>query len=177
MTCFREHLLNRNYDPALYVNQTIDDENHLLTVHLYNDDGKFIGYQRYNPNGVKKNNTPDDAKYSTYTMKGEKAIWGLETLDFRKGELFVVEGLFKASALHRLGLNAVSIMGNNAKTHKEFLLDTNLHLIAICDYDMAGIQMGIGVEAIDGEAWILDKDVDEYTTIELQSLMISRGIL
>lgn len=165
---FKEHLLSRNYDPALYLNQTVDDENNLLTVHIYNLDGKFTGYQRYNPLGSKKNIPYDEAKYYTYTMKGEKAFWGLETIDYSKDTLYVVEGLFKASALHRLGLNAICVFGNNAKHLSDVLLSFNMSLVAVCDNDAAGLMLGRGIERMGGSYVVFNKDLDEYDLSELE---------
>lgn len=165
---FREHLLSRNYDPALYLNQTIDEENNLLTVHVYNLDGKLTGYQCYNPTGDKKTKIVAGAKYITYTMKGEKAFWGLETIDYSKDTLYVVEGLFKASALHRLGLNAICVFGNNAKHLSDVLLSFNMKLIAVCDNDDAGLILGRSVERMSGSYVVFDKDLDEYDLSELE---------
>lgn len=165
---FREHLLGRNYDPDLYQHHTVDEDDWLLTVHLFNIDGKFVGYQRYNPSGSKKTKPVSEAKYMTYIMKGERAYWGLETLDYTKSRLYIVEGLFKASALHRLGLNAICVMGNNAAHLGEILLSFNMDLVAVCDNDDAGKVLGRSVERLGGESITLEKDVDEYCLNELR---------
>lgn len=167
----RDHLLSRNYDPDLYVNHTIDEENGFLTVHLFNLDGKFVGYQRYNPLGGKRNCAADEAKYVTYTMKGEQSFWGLETIDYSQYNLFVVEGLFKAAALHRIGLNAICIMGNNPKHLKDVLLALPFNLVAIGDNDEAGEMLNKHIEKMGGIALRLDKDVDEYDQSELKLLL------
>lgn len=167
---FKEHLLSRNYDPALYLNQTIDEENNLLTVHIYNLDGLFTGYQRYNPIGNKDKKSNLESKYFTYATKGEKAFWGLETIDYSKDTLYVVEGLFKASALHRLGFNAICVFGNSAKHLSDVLLSFNMKLVAVCDNDDAGLILGKSVERIGGNYVVFDKDLDEYTLSELESI-------
>lgn len=174
---FRDHLLSRNYDPDLYINQTIDEENGFLTVHLFNLDHKFIGYQRYNPMGSKRNYPIEDAKYMTYTMKGECAFWGLETLDYSKDTLFIVEGLFKASILHRIGLNSICIMGNNPKPLKSTLLALPFNLVGIGDADEAGMELNKHVEEMDGNSLILDRDVDDYSLDELIGVMKEGGYL
>lgn len=173
---FKDHLLSRNYDPSLYVNQTIDEEGELLTVHLFNLEGKFVGYQRYDPSGSKKTNVINEAKYMTYTMKGEKAFWGLETLDYTQDTLFVVEGLFKASALHKAGYNAICVFGNRAEHLKDLLLSFNMNIIAICDNDDAGMKLGLDVENMGGVSLLFDEDVDEYDTSVLKSILINLGI-
>lgn len=167
---FKDHLLIRNYDPSLYINQTIYEENNLLVVHIYNLDGMFTGYQRYNPIGNKDKKPNLESKYLTYTMKGEKAFWGLETIDYSKDTLYVVEGLFKASALHRLGLNAICVFGNSAKHLSDVLLSFNMKLIAICDNDDndAGLILGRSVERMGGNYVVFDKDLDEYDLSELE---------
>lgn len=170
---FKEHLLTRNYDYSLYQNQTIDEDNCFLTIHLYNLDHKFVGYQRYKPDGSKRNYPLEEAKYLTYTMKGERAFWGLETIDYSKDTLYVVEGLFKASALHRIGLNAICIMGSNPKHLKDVLLSFNMQLVAIGDNDEAGIKFNKYIETMGGVSLTLDKDVDEYHLNELESIILN----
>ena len=174
---FKNHLLSRNYDYSLYQNQTIDEENGFLTVHLYNLDHKLVGYQRYKPDGSKRNYPLEEAKYLTYTMKDEIAFWGLETINPTKTDLFVVEGLFKASALHRLGLNAICIMGSNPKPLQDVLLSFNMRLVAIGDNDKAGVVFNRCIENMGGVSLTLDKDIDEYSLNELESIMLINGIL
>lgn len=174
---FKDHLLSRNYDYSLYLNQTIDEMNGFLTVHLYNLDHKLVGYQRYKPDGSKRNYPLEEAKYLTYTMKDERAFWGLETINLTKTDLFVVEGLFKASALHRLGLNAICIMGSNPKHLQDVLLSFNMRLVAIGDNDEAGMNFNQHIENMGGVSLTLDKDVDEYSLNELESIMLINGML
>ena len=172
---FREHLLSRNYNPDLYKNQSIDDNNNLLSVHIYNLEDMMVGFQTYNPLGSKATFPRDAAKYNTYCMKGEKAFWGLETLDSSKSTLFIVEGLFKASALHKIGYNALSIFGSNASHLTDLLHSLNFELVAVGDNDEGGETLVKSVEKMGGFGFMLEKDVDEYTSTELIDILTELG--
>lgn len=95
----------------------------------------------------------------------------METIDYSQYNLFVVEGLFKAAALHRIGLNAICIMGNNPKHLKDVLLALPFNLVAIGDNDEAGEMLNKHIEKMGGIALRLDKDVDEYDQSELKLLL------
>lgn len=162
----RQHLIERHFDPELYRNIVLDDENQLLTVYLNNLSGQFTGYQQYNPNSTdKRTNFKDEARYYTYRTDGHIAVWGLELLDPLKPVCLVVEGIFKAAVLHRLGFNAIAVLCNNPKQMRSWFKVLPYRLFAIGDNDEAGLKL---VNMI-GEGTRFEKDLDEYTLAEARA--------
>lgn len=163
-----KHLLTRHYDPTRYTNQVLDFDNEVLTVYLTNLAGQFAGFQQYRP-GVtqKKCNHPSEARYFTYSQRGVNACWGLETLDPNKRDVYLVEGIFKASALHMLGYNALALLTSHPKPMKSWLHTLNHNLIGIGDNDKAGS----GIINIAEKGYKLEKDIDEYDLITLQGML------
>lgn len=163
-----KHLLTRNYDPTRYVNQVLDMDNSVLTVYLTNLAGQFSGFQQYRPLvDSKRLNDPREARYFTYSQRGVNACWGLETLDPLKKDLYLVEGIFKASALHMLGYNALALLTSNPKPMRSWLHTLNHNLIGIGDNDKAGE----GMVKIAGEGFQSELDLDEYSLVELEYLI------
>lgn len=163
-----KHLLTRNYDPTRYVNQVLDMDEAVLTVYLTNLSGQFSGFQQYRPTVESKRlNDPRDARYFTYSQRGVNACWGLETLDRRKKDLFLVEGIFKASALHMLGYNALALLTANPKPMKSWLHTLPYNLIGIGDNDKAGK----GMIRIAGKGFQSELDLDEYNLTDLKQLI------
>lgn len=173
-----KHLLSRNYDPSRYVNQTLDTSNNVLTVYLPNLAGQLIGYQQYRPLVKEKKvhppevNHPKEARYYTYSPRGVNACWGLESLDYTKKDLYLVEGVFKASTLHMLGYNALALLTSNPKPMKSWLHTLPFNLIGIGDNDKAGD----GIIKIACKGFKLEKDVDEYDLCTLQHLLNKEGL-
>lgn len=165
------HLLRRNYDPTRYMHQHLDHEDSVLTVLLCNLSGRFVGFQQYRANVTSKHaNCPSEARYFTYSPRGVTACWGIETLDPSKKDLFIVEGIFKASALHMLGYNALAVLTSNPKPMKSWLHTMNYNLIGIGDSDKAGKY----IPRIAGKGFQSDLDLDEYTLEELDKLIRSK---
>lgn len=163
-----KHLLTRNYDPTRYVNQVLDMDDSVLTVYLTNLSGQFSGFQQYRPTVESKRlNDPREARYFTYSQRGVNACWGLETLDPLKNDLYLVEGIFKASALHMLGYNALALLTANPKPMKSWLHTLNHNLIGIGDNDKAGK----GIVNIAGKGFQSELDLDEYSLTELESVI------
>lgn len=168
----KDHLLSRNYDSNLYVNQVIDEENKILTVYLNNLSGQFVGFQQYRSTVLdKKTNNAFEGRYFTHCQRGVTAVWGLETLDPNKKNLFIVEGIFKASSLHMLGFNALAVLTSNPRAMKSWLHTLNHRLIGIGDNDEAGK----GMQKIAGEGFRSELDLDEYSQEELLALLKDKG--
>jgi hypothetical protein len=164
-----KHLLSRNYDPSRYKNQVLDQVDNILTVYLTNLSGQFVGFQQYRPEEqAKRLNDPRLSRYFTYSPRGVNACWGLETLDPSKKDLYLVEGIFKASTLHMLGYNALALLTSHPKPMKSWLHTMNYNLVGIGDNDKAGC----GIIKVAGKGFKLDKDVDEY---KLEDLYASLG--
>jgi hypothetical protein len=118
---------------------------------LFNLSGKFVGYQRYNPKGLKaptqkQRNTmsTNDFKYYSYVTKenpekniSQIAVYGLHTLDKRK-YVFIVEGIFDAVKLIRLNQPVIAVMANHPKQLKNFFFALQKKIIGILDNDSAG---------------------------------------
>lgn len=166
-----KHLLQRNYDPSRYVNQVLDIDECVLSVYLTNLSGQFVGFQQYRPLVTSKRlNDAREARYFTYSQRGVSACWGLETLDPSKEDLYIVEGVFKASALHMLGHNALALLTSNPKPMKSWLHTLPYNLIGIGDNDKAGL----GMIRIAGQGFQSELDLDEYTLTELEELLESK---
>lgn len=166
-----KHLLRRNYDPTRYVNQVLDIDNSILTVYLNNLNGKFVGFQQYRPLIKEKRvNNATEGRYFTYSPRQTTACWGLETLDTNKKDLYIVEGVFKASALHCLGHNALALLTSNPVGMKSWLHTLPYNLIGIGDADKAGKWM----PKIAGSGFQSELDLDEYTLEELYNLLESK---
>lgn len=167
-----KHLLGRNYDPSRYKNQVLDQQASVLTVYLTNLAGQFVGFQKYQPLVFeKRTNHPSDARYFTYSPRGVNACWGIETLNPNLPNLYLVEGIFKASALHCLGLNALALLTSHPKPMKSWLHTMPYNLIGIGDNDKAGSYM----QKLAGKGFQSDKDLDEYTLEELYTLLTNKG--
>lgn len=163
-----KHLLSRNYDPSRYVNQVLDEEGCKLTVYLPNLVGQLVGFHQYNPlTTEKKRNDPRDSRYFTYSPRQTTAVWGLEALDRTKKDLFVVEGIFKASALHMLGENAIAVLTAYPKPMKSWLHTLPFNLIGIGDGDDAGR----GIVKIAGKGFQTDVDLDELPLVDISDLI------
>lgn len=167
----KEHLLSRHYDYNLYVNHVLDEEENILTVYLPNLSGQIVGYQQYRPlEQAKRLNDPKQSRYFTYSPRQTIAVWGLEVLDSQKKDLYIVEGVFKASTLHMLGYNAIAVLTSNPKAMKGWLHTLPFNLIGIGDNDKAGK----GILNVAGKGFCLERDLDEYPLEELKQILEER---
>lgn len=135
----RQNLEERGMDVSLYSTLVVDEEECAVTFGLYNLSGQLMGYQQYRPNVTeKRTNHPRDSRYFTYRRKQTTAMFGLESLYFRKDILFVQEGVFDVVKLHRLGIPTVAILSSK---DTQSLLNLKLlgrKMYCICDGDEAG---------------------------------------
>ena len=161
-----KHLLQRYYDPSRYVHQHIDHQERVLTVLLHNLSGQYVGFQQYRPDvKEKRHNDPRESRYFTYAPRDTSALWGFESYDSSKADIYVVEGIFKAAALHSVGQNAVAVLTANPTKMKSllWLLNIDHNVIAIGDNDAAGAQLvklvGRGFQSDDLDEMSLE-DVD-----------------
>lgn len=162
-----KHLLSRHYDPSRYVHQEIDNVQRILTVTLHNLSGQYVGFQQYRPDvAVKRHNDPRESRYFTYAPRDTTAVWGLESYDRTKPDIYIVEGIFKAATLHSVGLNALAVLtANPLKMEQMFWLMSQTHnVIAIGDNDKAGAQLvklvGRGFQSDDLDEMSLDMVAD-----------------
>ncbi|HCJ6328381.1 toprim domain-containing protein [Acinetobacter baumannii] len=174
MTPLRHHLHGRLFNPDLYNNIVVDEENQILTVYLHNMSGQIVGYQKYNPNCEDKTGKdPKNTRYFTYRTPGQNAVWGLEFLDSDRPELFIVEGIFKASVLHLLGFNAIAILTSSpSPSLLNWIYTLPYQAIAIGDADKAGENL---VRKI-GQGATSPKDLDLMEPEEIVNFAIKQFI-
>lgn len=130
----------------------IDDKNGVVYFFIYNLSGKCVGYQRYNPKGIKiskSNHQPEDiiVKYYTYISKVnnkiETAVYGLETYDWKAKYLFITEGIFDIIKVHNAGYCGIAMMMNNPPSYYISWLNTLPQIkIVIADNDVPGKVLG-----------------------------------
>ena len=100
-------------------------------------------------------------------------VFGIETLNAAKKELFIVEGIFKAATLHRLGYNAVAVLSNAPKQLVSWfkIMRSMYDVVAIGDNDSAGQTL---VKVV-GRGYCSTKDIDEMLDEEVIN-MINAGL-
>lgn len=163
----KQHLISRGMDPDLYNVQYGEDT---ATFFLYNRSGQIVGFQQYRPNETsKKINDPRLSRYFTYITESYDGVFGLEVLDTSKDYIFIVEGVFKAAVLHRLGYNAIAVLTDHPKRMKSWfrVLRRTFKLIAIGDNDSAGQRL---VNTV-GNGICSPCDLDEMPDEEIESFV------
>lgn len=161
----KAHLESRGVELNRY-NLFLDEHDYKMTTLLHNFKGDMVGYHVYNPlTTQKKVNNAKEGRYFTYKPKETLAVFGLEQLDFSQRRVYVVEGFFKATALHSLNRNALAVLTATPKPMKnQFLLleCMGFELYAVGDNDHAGQKL---VNCV-GKGSLSPKDLDEMTTKE-----------
>jgi DNA primase len=155
------HLKSRGMDTSLYRCSLTEDS---ATFYLYNLSGQIVGYHVYRPNSPKKHNNPKDAKYFTYCK--HLGVFGLEYENPNDDRTFVVEGIFKAATLHRLGYNAIAVLGATPKHLKGWFGSLGRNLVAIGDDDAAGRQLVSIVRK-----GITSTDIDEMADADIHQML------
>jgi DNA primase len=157
-------------DPSLYRYSKCYKTNK-VTFLLYNLSGQIVGYQHYRPlveeKGVKNN--PKLGRYFTKLPRATIGVFGLECLNPNDSRVFIVEGIFKAGVLHRLGYNAIAVLGADPKPLQGWFkaLRGRYTLYAIGDADEAGKRL---VEIV-GNGFQSPKDLDEMTDEDIMELI------
>lgn len=140
------HLLSRGCDPSRY-HVVLDEENQTATFILFTLSGKLAGYQQYKPFAPKKKTKdlkPSDLKYFTWVTKNDNVsqdvvVFGTECFDWRKKEVYLVEGIFDAVKLHSLGLNCLAVLCCDPKPLRPFFKSLGMRVIGVLDNDPAGM--------------------------------------
>lgn len=169
-----EHLRQRGMQPLKY-NIVYDAAEGIITFPLYNGAAKQVGYQAYRPDMTdKKINDPKLSRYFTYLPSGVDGVFGLECIDETRRDIYIVEGVFKAGILHRLGYNAIAVLTNHPKRLKPWfkILRARFNLIAIGDNDNAGKKLVTTL----GNGFQSPKDLDEMTDQEIVNLLENNKI-
>ena len=160
------HLKERGVNLSLYPSSIIITEDYIYFI-IYNLLGQFEGYQRYNPLSLNKS-TKDLPRYYTYYNKEKvNPVWGVETLNPLIKDLYIVEGVFKATKLHNLGFNSLCIFGNSINACKSFLNSLHYNLIAIGDNDKGGLNL---IKEI-GKGFQSPQDLDEMSDDDVLNLI------
>jgi hypothetical protein len=173
MEKLEQHLISRGMDPSLY-GPALDDENRVATFYLYNLSGQIAGYQQYRPEGSKKNNNdPREGKYFTRAGFQKNVVFGLEFHNPNDRRMFVTEGIFKAGVLHRLGYNAIAVLGGTPKPLRPwfFAMEGNFDMIAIGDPDSTGQKL---VNTV-GKGWCSPVDLDEMMDYDIEEMLRTRA--
>jgi hypothetical protein len=105
---------------------------------MWNFSGQMVGYQKYEPGAPRLHNNGEHARYHSWFGLNKMGVWGLETVDWRGGTLFLVEGVFDACRLHSHGLQAVAVVANDPKHLRSWLNTLPHHRVAVPDGDAAG---------------------------------------
>jgi len=171
----KEHLISRGMNPDMY-NIVYDQDEQLVTFYLHNGVGDIVGYQQYKPNQLaKKANDPRESRYFTYLPRGKPGVFGVEQLDKSKRTIYIVEGIFKAATLHRLGFNAIAVLTDSPKQLNSWfrILKANHDLVAIGDPDPAGERLVRVVK--NGVTSPLDLDeMEDQDVIKLLGAVMNR---
>lgn len=182
MIDLKQHLIERGMDPELYV-VAYDYEEQSISFLLYNLSGQIVGYQKYRPGSEqkKKRNDEDLGRYYTFTSKHKSddgtsfkdGVFGLEAIlppvRFTDRPLYIVEGVFKAAVLHRLGFDAIAVLTSHPKRLKSFLriVKTVRPVVGIGDPDPAGEKLVRFV----GAGFTSPKDLDEMSDLSIIKLL------
>ncbi len=165
-----KHLEERGMNPKLYNLQKSYSAS-VITFYLWNLSGQLVGYQQYRPNKTeKKNNSPKMSRYFTYLKRDMDGVFGLELLDFNQKTIYIVEGVFKAAVLHRLGFNALAVLTNHPKRLKPWfriLRAQGWNLVAIGDNDPAGQKLVNTLKS----GFLSPVDLDEMKDEDILSLL------
>lgn len=135
----------RHCEHFRYSSVVVSREEKIATFLIYEMTGKLIGYQRYNPYGVKDKRNDGEGKYYTYT--NGFGVWGLESLELGRPLVFV-EGVFDACILHKLGYSAIAILTHTPpRWFVEFVLKVLIYrhptMVHLKDGDGYGKMRGI----------------------------------
>ena len=161
-------------DPSLY-DISYNYHKSEITFALLNGMRTQTGFQIYRPLQPNKRlcNDPISGRYFTYLPHRTMGVFGIETLNAAKKELFIVEGIFKAATLHRLGYNAVAVLSNAPKQLVSWfkIMRSMYDVVAIGDNDSAGQTL---VKVV-GRGYCSTKDIDEMLDEEVIN-MINAGL-
>jgi hypothetical protein len=133
-----KHLADRHLQTNRYL-LWLDEKEGIVTFPLWNLSEQLVGYQQYNPSKPKlRLNDEMEGRYFSHITKPMLAVWGLESLDYRRDILFITEGIFDACRLHNRELPAVAVLANNPTKLRSWLSSLGRKIIVVSDNDAAG---------------------------------------
>ena len=170
METLQKHLIERGMDITKYPIAYDPDEG-IITFFLFNGTGQLVGYQQYRPSqpSKQKKNDPKSGRYYTYLPKETDGVFGLDVLDPTDRTIYIVEGVFKAAVLHRLGYNAIAVLTSHPKRLRPWfkILRQTWNLVAIGDNDEAGRKLVNIVK----QGFQSPTDLDEMSDEDIHSLL------
>lgn len=159
-----EHLLDRHLQPWNYPGLGVDAG--VVSFPLYDFSGKRVGYQDYRPFAERNCRNVREARYFTYLPRGVNGYFGTESFLGARMQpdwnVYVVEGVFKAAALHSLGFPALALMGSETARHKQQLDLLPYKFVAVGDNDDAGRKFARNLGGVTSPC-----DLDEMNPNEL----------
>lgn len=169
------HLASRKFNPSLYSNVCVDNENRVMTVYMYTDTGICKGYQQYRPDADKlAKNSPRDGRYFTWVTDGYFASWGAETMIYRPDVVIIVEGIFDACRLHNFGIPALATFGSYNTQFKNYLACLSRSVYTINDRNGVNSKFKCFKNL---EIPNHRNDVGECSDTELLQLLTKEGLL
>ena len=165
------HLLNRNCCFQFYDHLYTDGE--VVDFQLFSVEGKHTGFLRYNPD-PKAGKKPhfELQRYKPVVSHGEVGFWGLETMDLvRNNSIVFVEGIFKAAALHKIGYNAIAVLGSDPRRVMNEFEHIKCDKFAIGDNDDAGRKFNKWAAKCGATPLVVERDLDEYNSLELMEVL------
>lgn len=178
----KDHLIGRGMEVDRYRVSFDPVEEHISFL-LFNLSGQVVGFQKYRPgmDQKKKRNDETHGRYFTYTQKNKTSdgtaaldgIWGFEAIDMpvypTDKPLYIVEGVFKAAALHRLGYDSLAVLTSHPKRLRTWLRIVKEHrpVIAIGDPDEGGKKLVRFV----GAGSVSPKDLDEMSDNDIHEFL------
>lgn len=165
------HLKDRGMDPSKYP-IGFDTKEGVITWFLHNGTGDIVGYQQYRPavDEKKKKNDPKSGRYYTHLPREVDGVFGWEQIDHQDRTIYVVEGIFKAATLHRLGYNSIAVLTSTPKRLKpwfKILRAAQWDLVGIGDNDPAGAKL----VNIVGKGFQSREDVDEMAEPDIHQAL------
>lgn len=137
---FDNYLISRLGTPnPNWKDVVVNPNNEVLTFLLYSPDQRLVGYQKHCWDLPKLQD--NSGRYSYYISQGEMPIFGLEYLRSLEDPILVVEGVFDALTLRRLGYQAISPLTVCPRKSVQKWIQHLPNTIAICDGDRAGLQL------------------------------------
>jgi len=163
-----KHLKERHFQAERYSVFLCED---VVIFPLWNLSGQMVGYQQYRPSANKeKRNYPRDCRYYT-SVHGDKhskpiAVWGVDTLHYRKDIVVIVEGIFDACRLHNHGIPCVALLSSSYKPHKNWLTSLGRKVYKVEDDHGSGLGPYEGLKLPEGVA-----DLGECTEDQVKDLV------
>ena len=170
-----KHLQSRKYEVDRYSHHFLDYENEIATFYLFDEVGRWTGYQKYNPNSFdKKVNNSADGRYFNHNQRGELCVWGLEVIDSRDEYLFITESIFKSAAIHSAGFNSITQLTSGCSERFLRYVDSfsrlGMKVFFVGDFDKAGLEFS----KYRPGGFMTERDLDESPTNELRELLLRK---